>query len=237
MKVLITGVSSGIGWGLTNYYLSKGHTVFGLSRRIPKQFINSENFHHLSIDLSDIDNIESNSSQFITISNTIDLVILNAGILGPIDDLKNQSIDNIKSVMDINVWSNKVLIDVLIKSLENINSVVAISSGASVNGSRGWGGYSISKASLNMLIKLYASENELTKFYAFAPGLVDTKMQDILCSGKIDVNTFPASQKLIDARYTDKMPSAEKAGEILANAISKLDSFPSGSFVDIRTME
>jgi NAD(P)-dependent dehydrogenase (short-subunit alcohol dehydrogenase family) len=237
MKVLITGVSSGIGWGLTKFYLSLGFEVYGMSRRVPELFIKSNKFHHLSIDLSDIDNIKSKAEKFIFSINTIDLVILNAGILGEINDLKNQTIPNIKSVMEINVWSNKVLIDTVTESLKSVETVVAISSGASVNGSRGWGGYSLSKASLNMLIKLYASENSKTNFYAFAPGLVDTSMQDYLCSGEIDPISFPASQKLINARYTDNMPSAEKAGEILANAISKLNKLPSGSFADIRTME
>ena len=237
MNILITGVSSGIGWGLSNYYLSKGHTVYGLSRRVPEQLNKSDRFHHLSIDLSDTENINRNSLQFISSVKSIDLVILNAGILGEIDDLKNQSIKDIQTVMNINVWSNKVLIDFLIDSIQNIENIVAISSGASVNGSRGWGGYSLSKASLNMLIKLYASENEKTKFYAFAPGLVDTSMQDYLCSGKLDPQLFPAAQKLINARNTENMPSPQKAGEILAVAISKLNKLPTGSFADIRTME
>ena len=237
MKVLITGVSSGIGWGLTNYYLSKGSTVYGLSRRVPEKLTTLNNFHHLSIDLSDIDNITRNSLKFISLINSVDLVILNAGILGEIDDLKNQSIKEIQTVMNINVWSNKVLIDVLLNSIKSIKTIVAISSGASINGSRGWGGYSLSKASLNMLVKLYASENEQTKFYAFAPGLVDTSMQDYLCSGKLDPKLFPASKKLIDARNTDNMPSAEKAGRILAEAMAKLNEFKTGSFIDIRTMK
>ena len=237
MKILITGVSSGIGWGLANYYLSQGHTVYGLSRRIPNQFTKINKFNHLSIDLSDINNIKRNSLKFLSLINTVDLVILNAGILGEIGDLKNQTIKEIQTVMNINVWSNKILIDVILETIKSIKTIIGISSGASINGNRGWGGYSLSKASLNMLIKLYAAENERTKFYAFAPGLVDTSMQDYLCSGKLDPKLFPSSQKLINARNTANMPSAEKAGEILAKAFYKLNEFETGSFIDIRSMK
>jgi len=236
MEILITGVSSGIGWGLTKYYLSKGDTVYGISRRIPKDLIELPHFKHLSTDLSKIDNIDANLQQFIGNIPSLDIVILNAGVLGEIQDLKKQSIQKIKTVMDINVWSNKVLIDSLTASIANIKSIVAISSGASVNGNRGWGAYSLSKASLNMLIQLYAAENGKTKFYALAPGLIDTKMQDYLCSGKLDTSLFPSAKILINARNTELMPSPLKAGELLANAIIKLQLLPSGSFVDIRKM-
>ena len=76
--------------------------------------------------------------------------------------------------MKINVWSNKVICDWLLKSIPEIYQIVFMSSGAAVNGNRGWGSYSLSKATLNMLAKLYAAEAKQTHFSALAPGLVDT---------------------------------------------------------------
>jgi len=169
-------------------------------------------------------------------NKTLDLCILNAGILGPIADMKNQSIENLKKVMEINVWANKPIIDTLIQTIPKIEKIVAISSGAAVNGNKGWGGYSISKAALNMMIKLYAAENEEIKFYAFAPGLVDTAMQDYLCGRDLNSDTFPSAQKLIAARNTPDMPKPFEAGAILSKAIAKLHEYPSGSFVDVRKM-
>ena len=52
MNIFITGVSSGIGWGLSKYYLSQGHEVYGVSRRIPEDLINQKNFHHIVCDLT-----------------------------------------------------------------------------------------------------------------------------------------------------------------------------------------
>lgn len=236
MKVFITGVSSGIGWGLSKFYLSQGHEVYGLSRRVPKDLMKNKNFHHIICNLTDFNSIPTSLSSLLNKVNSIDLAILNAGILGPIAHMKEQKIEDLKEVMKINVWANKPIIDALLDIIPNTNKVVAISSGAAVNGNKGWGGYSMSKAALNMLIKLYAAENDKTKFYAFAPGLVDTAMQDYLCGGELNTESFPSAQKLIDARGTENMPNAEAAGEILANGILKLDELPSGSFADIRRM-
>ncbi len=236
MNVFITGVSSGIGWGLSKYYLSQGYQVYGLSRRVPEDLMNHKNFHHSICDLTNFNSIPNSLSSLLNEVSSIDLAILNAGILGPIEHMKNQSIEDLKEVMNINVWANKPVIDTLLNIVPNTGKVVAISSGAAVNGNKGWGGYSISKAALNMLIKLYAAENDKTKFYAFAPGLVDTAMQDYLCGGELDIDNFPSAQKLIDARNTPNMPSAESAGEILAKGITALTGYTTGSFVDIRKM-
>ncbi len=236
MNVFITGVSSGIGWGLSKYYLSKGYQVYGLSRRVPEDLMNHKNFNHTICDLTDFNSIPNSLSSLLNEVPFIDLAILNAGILGPIEHMKNQSIKDLKEVMNINVWANKPVIDALLETVPNIQKVVAISSGAAVNGNKGWGGYSISKAALNMLVKLYAAENDQTSFYAFAPGLVDTAMQDYLCGGNLDSDSFPSAQKLIDARGTENMPTAEAAGEILAKGILNLDNLDSGSFADIRKM-
>ena len=236
MHVIITGVSSGIGWGLSKHYLSKGHQVYGLSRRVPEDLIQNKNFNHVVCDLTSFESIPESVSKLLSKTSKIDLAILNAGILGPIADMKNQSLVDLKEVMDVNLWANKPIIDTLLETVPNTKKVVAISSGAAINGNKGWGGYSISKAAVNMLIKLYASENENTTFYAFAPGLIDTPMQDYLCGDELKVTDFPSAQKLKEARYTPNMPTAEDAGEILAKGIHELDKLETGSFVDIRKM-
>lgn len=236
MKIFITGVSSGIGWGLSKYYLSQGHDVYGISRRIPDDLISYKNFHHQICDVSNFESIGSILSNLLQGVAKIDLAILNAGILGPIAHMKDQEITDLKKVMDINVWANKPIIDQLLTQVPTTAQVVAISSGAAVNGNKGWGGYSISKAALNMLVKLYAAENDTTKFYAFAPGLVDTSMQDFLCGDELNTINFPSAQKLKEARHTSNMPNPEAAGEILASSITKLHNHPTGSFLDIRKM-
>jgi NAD(P)-dependent dehydrogenase (short-subunit alcohol dehydrogenase family) len=235
MNVFITGTSSGLGLGLALYYLKNGHAVFGVSRRQNEELSSYQNYTHLVQDLSDFDETGTRIEKFLTSIKTLDLVILNAGMLNEIKDLHKTDIDEIKRVMDVNVWANKLLIDKLFKQIPAIKQLVAISSGASVSGARGWNAYSLSKATLNMLISLYAKEFTDTHFCALAPGLIDTAMQDYIY--KLEkYDDFPVVQKLKKAKGTDQMPNHQDAARLVANAISDLQKFESGSFQDVRKM-
>jgi NAD(P)-dependent dehydrogenase (short-subunit alcohol dehydrogenase family) len=235
MNILITGTSSGLGFGLTNYYLDKGHKVFGISRKANAELKKRENFTLLTQDISHYREVQVNLLSFLKDVKMLDLVILNAGILNEIKDLKDTSIEEIKQVMDVNVWANKILIESLFKQVEIIEQIVAISSGASVSGSRGWNAYSLSKATLNMLINLYATEYTNTHFCALAPGLIDTKMQDYIYDLP-EEKEYPAVKKLKNAKGTDQMPGPEKAAKIVADGIEKSKNYESGIFLDVRKM-
>ena len=235
MNILITGTSSGLGYGLTNYYLEQGHTVFGISRRIKSEQKENENFRYLSQDVTNYREVETNLLSFLKEVKQLDLVILNAGMLSEIKDLKDTSLDEIQKVMDVNVWANKIVIESLFKHVEKIHQVVAISSGASVSGSRGWNAYSLSKATLNMLISLYSKEYTETHFCSLAPGLIDTKMQDYIFDLP-EEKEFPAVKKLKEAKKSGNMPNVEEAAEINATAIANVTNYESGSFLDVRKM-
>ena len=233
MKILITGTSSGLGFGLAKYYLQKNHTVFGISRRANTELEQSKHYHFLSQDLSNFDESKKNITAFLKDTNSLDLVILNAGMLSEIKDMKDTKLNEIKKVMDVNVWSNKIIIDLLFSVLENVKQIVAISSGASVSGARGWNAYSLSKATLNMLINLYANEQAQTLFCALAPGLINTGMQEYI-SDVPDELDYPTIKRLKDARSSGQMPSIEEAAAINAKAIERLQEYESGSFLDVR---
>lgn len=147
-NIFITGCSSGLGLALTNFYLEKGFKVYGISRTRPN--IKNKNFYFKEFDLSNLLQIKTELSSFIFEIGEIEISYLNAGALGEIKEMANLSIDEIKEVLDINLFANKELLDIFEKT--KINHVIAISSGASKNGSKGWGAYSLSKSSLNMLI-------------------------------------------------------------------------------------
>lgn len=235
MKILITGTSSGVGYGLARYYLEKGHEVYGISRSGNVELERFSGFRFLSQDLVEYDEIAGSLSGFLDGVPALDLVILNAGVVSKINDMKDTSLEEIRRVMDINVWSNKVLLDALFAAVPEIGQVVAISSGAAVSGARGWNAYSLSKATLNMLIDLYAKEQPGTHFTALAPGIIDTGMQDYIYTIE-EEEKFPVVQKLKSMKGTDKMPSPEKAAPGIADAISRLRNFDSGSFRDVRDL-
>lgn len=233
MNILITGTSSGVGYGLALYYLRRGDVVFGINRSRNDELDRFSNFHFHSQDLVKFDEIAGSLAGFLGDVKRLDLAILNAGVVSKINDMKDTSLDEIRRVMDVNVWSNKVLLDALFDIVPEIDQLVGISSGASVSGSRGWNAYSLSKAALNMLIELYAREQPQTHFTSLAPGIIDTGMQDYIYTIE-EEEKYPVVQKLKSLKGTDKMPIPEKAAPGIAEAISKLKKFASGSFQDVR---
>lgn len=233
MNVFITGVSSGLGFGLAKYHLEKGHNVYGISRRENEELNSYDNFRFLKQDISRFEELKTGLSSFLQNVDELELVILNAGIMNSIKDMRATTQSEITKVMDVNVWANKVIIETLFSEIRQISQVVAVSSGASVSGARGWNVYSVSKAALNMVVSLYAKEFTGTHFCALAPGLVDTAMQDYIYS-LTDYNKFPVIKRLQEAKGTDTMPDPEKAAVIFSEAVEKAKKYESGSFLDLR---
>jgi len=233
-QILITGVSSGLGHGLAKHYLQSGAVVYGCSRRQPDDLI------QLGLKFSPINLAHESEGRpafkaFIQDAPNFDLVVLNAAKLGEISDMADRPLEDLRETMEINVWANKWILDMLFAGNRSIRQVVAISSGASLSGSRGWNGYSLSKAALNMLVKLYAGEQPQTHFTAFAPGLVDTAMQDYLTNLPKDDRYAPL-EVLKAAKGTEKMPDSETCAKLLIEAFPKLLDRPSGEYADIRKM-
>jgi NAD(P)-dependent dehydrogenase (short-subunit alcohol dehydrogenase family) len=235
MNILISGCSKGLGYGLSRFYLDRGHKVYGISRSVNAVLEDYPGFKHLEQDLSDFESLKKKLPAFLGEIDKLDMAILNAGILNDIKDMKDTGLDEIRHVMDVNVWANKVLIDILFAELDDIRQLVAISSGASVSGSRGWNAYALSKATLNMLIDLYSKENAKTHFIAMAPGLIDSGMQDYI-SGLPEELDYPVIKKLRKAKGTEQMPKPDRAAGIVADAIEKVVNYESGSFVDVRQL-
>jgi benzil reductase ((S)-benzoin forming) len=226
MNILITGVSGGLGKSLMEEYLNAGHTVFGMSRSPVNQCA------HVSCDLGKLEEIPGKLEKLLEHYPVIDLVILNAGMLGEIKLFKDWTSFDLAEIMNINVWSNKVIIDwILAKKI--VRQVVSISSGASEHTYKGWSGYSLSKSALKMMMDVYSKEQEGVHFMSVAPGLVNTSMQDYLCN-KVDRIEFPIIDKFISARENGLALSPEMASQKLIEIIPQLIQFESGSFVDMR---
>ncbi len=225
----ITGTSSGLGRGLAEVLLERGWKVHGCSRR-PSDL---PGLRQLQCDLADHDALPERLDRLLGELDHLDLVVLNAGILGRIEALCRTPLEEVKQVMEVNLWANKSVMDWLHRWGRPVKQVVMISSGASVLGNKGWGGYALSKAALNMLARLCAHEFPETHITALAPGIIDTAMMDHLCE-EADAEAFPALKRLRAARGTDAMPGPREAAERVVGVLEALREFPSGSFVDIR---
>lgn len=233
--MFITGTNSGIGNALAKAYLEKGAVVYGISRRFNSRMEKYADYYHLSYDLRDVVHLKERLQEFLGNADTLDQVILNAGTLPPINDMQDTTMEEILHVMMVNVWSNKVLLDTLIQTVAKIHQVVAISSGAAVSGSRGWNVYAISKAALNMMIKLYSKEMPEIHFTALAPGVVDTKMQELIYNQK-DGDRFEIVSKLRQMRDEKIMTDPRENALQLIEAMGIVLQEESGQFIDVRDL-
>jgi len=146
-------------------------------------------------------------------------------------ELSKTDLMDAKEVMEVNLWANKELIDTL-QAHAHVKQIVGISSGAAVNGSKGWGAYSLSKAGLNMLLSVYAKELPDIHFTALAPGIIGTPMVQHIID-EVDDEIFPSAKQL--KHGTIQTP--QEAAKHLIAIFSKLLAYESGSFLDVRTME
>jgi len=229
-NILITGVSSGLGEALAKAYLEHGDSVYAIGKNIPHKLDQNPHFFFFPYDLSETFLIQSTLKEFLQ-NRSFDIVILNAGLLGDIAPLSETDLSDIKDVMEVNVWANKELIDTL-HAHAKVKQIIGISSGAAVNGSKGWGAYSLSKSGLNMLLKVYAKEMPEVHFTALAPGVIDTPMVQHIIHNVND-EIYPSAKRLKEG----EIRSPQKAATLLINTFPKLLAYESGSFVDIRTMD
>jgi len=228
-KIFITGISSGLGEALARSCLERDDRVYAVGRRDNPLFANRAGYYFYPLDLADITMLRENLREFID-HHEYDLVILNAGILGEIRELSEFSLDAARKIMDLNLWSNKQLIDTLDLHARS-KQIVAVSSGAAVNGSKGWGPYAISKAALNMMIKVYAREKPWTHFSAIAPGVIMTPMLRKILD-RTDPLIYPSIQRIKEGPIL----SPEAAARLFLDACDSARNHESGSFLDIRTL-
>lgn len=232
MNVFITGSSRGLGAAFVNYFLKSGATVYGMGRSA----LPNAKYHYRQVDVGDFNALQKELPILLEDTGTIDLLILNAGILGRIRDTSQCSIQQLKYEMDVNMWANKVILDFFIHNAIHVRQIIAISSGASINGSLGWNGYSLSKAALNMLIKLYAAEMPDTHLCALAPGLVKTNMLNSILHGDHDTTRYTSVQTLRESEDAGIVLPPETVVDKIMEAMPKILKSDSGAFLDIRNL-
>ena len=228
---LVTGNSSGLGLGLTHTLMRHGAAVYGLSRSGCPETSAGD----VRVDLADHEAIAPAVARLLDGVERLDLVVLNAGLLGQIQSMQEADIDELRLLMDVNVWANKPILDHLLANQVEVGQIIAISSGASVSGNFGWSGYSISKAALNMFVQLYAHEFPGTPMHSVAPGLIDTAMQEFI-SEEVDTERFPALKRLQEARGTEAMPDNDTAAQMILDSLERVRAIPTGRFVDLRKL-
>lgn len=208
---LVTGASRGIGYAVARALGLEGAHVIALARTVGGlEDLDDEiraaggSATLVVADLKDADGIDRLGASIYERWGKLDIVIGNAGVLGPISPLGHVEPKDWDEVMAVNVTANWRLIrslDPLLKRSE-AGRAVFVTSGVAVTRRAFWGPYSVSKAALEALVATYARESEITPIKAnlFSPGAIRTAMRARAMPGE-DPETLPEPEALLPSLF------------------------------------
>lgn len=150
----------------------------------------------------------------------LDIMVANAGILGPITPLSHLDPRQWDDVMAVNVTANWRLIrslDALLRASDAGRAVFVTSGVAQRADTRPyWGAYAASKAAVDMLARTYAAETVNTsnvKVMAVNPGPIRTKMRAVAMPGE-DPDTLKTPDDLAPEILKLCLPSWTQTGAL-----------------------
>jgi benzil reductase ((S)-benzoin forming) len=214
--ILITGGGTGIGRALAERFADKGWQVTIVGRRLELlQEVAREYPDKISFVSADVGKIQDRQKIVAEAKGTVDLLVHNAAVLGPVGPILDQSPEDWKSHMAINVEGPLFLTQALLPNLVENSRVVNISSGAAHQGIPGWGMYCTSKAALFMLGQLLKDELAQRNiwFGSVRPGIVDTPMQAEIRA--LEPENFPMVEQFRQYKATGVLVTSELVAQYL----------------------
>ena len=183
LKIVLTGVTRGLGRALMEKFIADGHVVMGCGRGA--QTIFDLRFTHAAphdfavVDVSDAAKVDLWAERVLAMHGAPDFLINNAGLMADPAPLWKVPADKFSRVIDVNIKGTANVIRAFVPAM------VAAGRGVIVNFSSGWGRsvsaevapYCASKWAIEGLTKALAEE--LPKGLAAVPlnpGVIDTEM-------------------------------------------------------------
>lgn len=185
---LVTGASRGIGRAVALALSAAGaHVVISARRPSALEDLDDEIQDRggtstlLELDLRQFDKVDAIGPTLYQRWGRLDILVGNAGVLGPLSPLNHVTEAAWREVMDINVTANWHLIrtcDPVLRASQ-AGRAIFVSSGAAAAKRAYWGPYAVSKAALEALVKTYAREvaNSAVRVNLVDPGAVATDMR------------------------------------------------------------
>jgi NAD(P)-dependent dehydrogenase (short-subunit alcohol dehydrogenase family) len=122
----------------------------------------------------------------------IDLLVNNAGVLGPSPQppLASYPLAELARVYEVNVFAPLALVQEALPRLTPGAAILNITSDAGVEPYEGWGGYGSSKAALEQLTAILAAEEPHLRVYGVDPGDMRTQTYQEAFPGE-DISRLP----------------------------------------------
>src|SRR5215468_12263040 len=185
---LITGASRGIGYATALALAEAGAHIVALARTVGgleelddaiKAAGGSATL--VPLDLKDYDGIDRLGASLNERYGKLDVLVANAGLLGSLSPMSHVEPKVFDDVMAVNVTANYRLIrslDPLLQKSDAGRAVFLTSAGAWAPNAY-WGPYSVSKAAVELMARIYAAETATTRLRVnvFNPGPIRTRLR------------------------------------------------------------
>jgi NAD(P)-dependent dehydrogenase (short-subunit alcohol dehydrogenase family) len=162
--VIITGASQGLGFALATAFAQKNwNLIINARGKDALETARSELAQHTRVAAisGDVSN-ENHARELIETAREfggLDLLVNNAGIPGPMAKLEDMPINELKRIYKINTVAPLRLIQLAAPIFKANPRVINITSDAGIEGYETWGGYGSSKAALEQISRVLASEH------------------------------------------------------------------------------
>jgi len=232
---LVTGASRGIGHATALKLAAAGahvvavaRTVGGLEELDDAIRAGGGTATLAPLDLKDFAGIDRLGGTLHERYGRLDVLIGNAGILGPVSPLGHIEPSAWDEVLAVNVTANWRLIrsmDPLLRCAA-AGRAVFLTSGSATNARAYRGPYSISKAALDVLVRTYAAETATTpvRVNLFSPGPTRTRMRASLMPGE-DPQTLPPPEQVAEKIVELVLPSFQETGKVYDYRAARLMEF------------
>jgi NAD(P)-dependent dehydrogenase (short-subunit alcohol dehydrogenase family) len=222
---LITGASRGIGAAVAKRFAMEGahviliaRTIGGLEEVDDAIKANGGQATLVPCDLTDFEALDTLGPSLLERFDKLDVFVGNAGALGEMTPLSHYDAKAWHEVFDVNVHANWRLIRTLEPLLRRSDAgrAILVTSGAAANPRAFWGAYAVTKAAMETLAKVWASELENTdvRVNILNPGATRTGMRAAAFPGE-DPLTLKTPEDLTDKFVEMASPAWTRHGEII----------------------
>lgn len=222
---LITGASRGIGAAVAKRFAAEGAHVILLARTVGGLEAIDDEIQKsggqatlVPCDLTDFEAIDTLGPALLERFDKLDVFVGNAGLLGEMTPLTHYDAKAWHDVFDVNVHANWRLIRTLEPLLRRSDAgrAILVTSGAAAHPRAFWGAYAVTKAALETLTRVWASEleNSDVRVNLLNPGGTRTGMRAKAFPGE-DPGTLKTPEDTTGSFVELASPDCTRHGELI----------------------